>query len=226
MLPLPGRRRPGPARLALGAWLLLAVLASPAAAFDVRFEDTRRAAGHLWANVRLDDVIPERVEESLGRGMPATLLLQAELWRRRTAWFDRLEESFEAGLRVRYDVWTREYRLERRGAPAETYPSVAALRAALERPIALRVGSLERLHPGGRYYVVVTATLKPLDVEDAEQVEGWLSGEVETNRRSGFGVITELPRSLFDAVRNLAGFGDLKARAFSPDLAGAEEDPR
>ena len=49
-------------------------------------------------------------------------------------------------------------------------------------------------------------------------MEGWLSGEVETKRRAGFGVITELPRSLFDAVRNFAGFGDRRARASSDEF--------
>lgn len=221
-LPGPWTARCGRAGLVLAA-LLIAV---PAAAFEVAFDGTRRAGEHLWADIRLSDVIPARVEESLGRGMPATLQLHAELWRRRTAWFDRMEDAFDAELRVRYDVWSREYRIERRGAASEAFDSIEALQAALSRPIALRVGRLARLQRGGRYYAVVTATLKPLDVEDAGQVEGWLSGEVETNRRSGFGVITELPRSLFDAVRNLAGFGDLRARAFSGEIPAGTDDGR
>jgi hypothetical protein len=63
--------------------------------------------------------------------------------------------------------------------------------------------------------VVLTATLRPLTVEDLEEVEGWLSGEVGNTKKSGFGVVTEIPRSVFDAVRNVAGFGDQKARAIS-----------
>lgn len=222
---LPGLRA-ARRRKALALAIAGLVLASTAAAFEVSMDGTRRMAEHLWADIRLADPFPGRVEESLGRGMPATLQFHSELWRKRTAWFDRLEDSFDADLRVRYDVWNREYRIERRGLPAETFHSIEALAAALTRPMAIKVGRLSRLQPGGRYYVVVTVTLRPLDVEDAEEVEGWLSGEVETNRRSGFGVITELPRSLFDAVRNLAGFGDLRARAFSGEIEVAEEAER
>jgi hypothetical protein len=214
---LPGRSHRSRLR-ALAALVLVLAGASPATAFEVAFDGTRRMAEHLWADIRLTDVLPERVEESLGRGMPATLEIHSELWRKRTAWFDRLEDSFDAELRVRYDVWSKEYRIERRGLRPETFDAFEALEAALMRPMAIKVGRLERLQPGGRYYVVVTATLRPLDVEDAEQVEGWLSGEVDTNRKSGFGVITELPRSLFDAVRNLAGFGDVRARAFCSEI--------
>ena len=35
---------------------------------------------------------------------------------------------------------------------------------------------------------------------------------------SGLGVITELPRALFDTVRNFAGFGDRRTRATSRDF--------
>jgi hypothetical protein len=69
-----------------------------------------------------------------------------------------------------------------------------------------------------RYYVVVSATLRPLSVEDAAEVEGWLSGEVGGGRRAPFGLLTGLPRSLFDTARNFAGFGDEHARAITNDF--------
>ena len=210
--------------LATGLAIAALAIAGPAHALDLEFESTRHEGGYLWAEIRIDDPVPSRVEDSLARGMPATLQLHSELWRRRTAWFDRLEDSFDAELRVRYDTWGRAYRIERRGAATETYSSLDSLRAALGRPLALRVARDSRLQPGGRYFVVVAATLKPLDVQDVEEVEGWLSGEVESKRHSGFGVFTELPRSLFDTVRNFAGFGDIRDRAISPDFVEAKSE--
>ena len=38
-------------------------------------------------------------------------------------------------------------------------------------------------------------------------------------------VITALPRSVFDAVRNFAGFGDQRARAISEDFAAESLTP-
>jgi len=157
------------------------------------------------------------VEESLTRGMPATLELTAELWRRRTGWFDRLEDQAEAEIRVRYEVWSRTYRLERRGAAPRTTGSLDSLARELTRPLAMPVG---RVRDGSRasHFVVVSAVLRPLSVEDVAEVESWLSGEVQDKRRSGFGLVTQVPRALFDAVRNFAGFGDSRARAISPDF--------
>jgi len=203
--------------LSLVAALAVAAAAS-ARALEVEVLANRERAGYVWTDVRLGEIFEPRVAESLSRGMPATLRLHAELWRRRNAWFDRLETSFDSELRIHFDVWSRVYRLERRGVPGFGASSLDSVSAALSRPIALRLGRVGRLEPGARYYVVVVATLKPLSVEDVAAIEGWLSGEVEQKRSAGFGIITELPRSVFDAVRNFVGFGDQKARAISPEF--------
>jgi hypothetical protein len=221
VLPLPERspRRP---RAAPRAGLLLAALLlglpGAARALEVGVIATREHAGYVWTDIRLDDVFQPRVAESLSRGMPATIRIHAELWRHRSGWFDRLEGIFDAELRIRFDVWTRTYRLERRGMPGIGAASLDSIAAVLTRPLALRVGRVGRMEPRARYFVVVAATLKPLSVEDVEEMEGWLSGEVEKKRGAGFGIITELPRSVFDAVRNFVGFGDQKARAISDDF--------
>jgi len=179
---------------------------------------SRDSRGTLWADFALEDPLDARVQRSLSRGMPATLELHAELWRRRGGWFDRLERAFDAEVRLRYDVWSDTWRLERAGVVPVVVGTLDSLEAALVRPIALPVGSLERLPTNARCFVVVTATLRPLDVEDAEQVEGWISGEVRNPGSGGLGVITALPRSVFDAVRNFAGFGDIRARTRSEEF--------
>jgi hypothetical protein len=167
--PLPTRTSNLVARSAVPLLLVLAC-ARPARALEIAAETPHERGGYVWVDIRLGDLFAPRVESSLARGMPATLSLHAERWRRRTGWFDRLESSFDTELRL-------------------------------------------------RYYVVVAATLKPLSVEDAAEVEDWLSGQVEQKRDEPFGIIAGLPRSLFDAVRNFAGFGDEHARSVTDDFA-------
>ena len=204
----------------LGLWLGALVLAATAV-WAMQLSPialSRDARGTLWADFALVDPLDPRVESSLSRGMPATLELHAELWRRRGGWFDRLERAFDAEIRLRYDVWKDAWRLERVGVPAIVVGTLDSLELALTRPIALPVGTLDRLAPDARCYVVVTATLRPLDVDDAAQVEGWISGEVQQPSGGGLGVITAIPRSLFDAVRNFAGFGDVRERMRSSEF--------
>lgn len=218
-LPTPARR-PGPALPWVVALLMAGTLTSAGAALalDVTAGSPRERDGLVILDAQLGEILAPRVAESLARGMPATLQLHAELWRRRRAWFDRLESSTDASVRIRYDVWSDSYLLERYGAETIVVGSPDSVATVLARPWVLAVGRVGQLSARSRYYVVLTATMRPLTVEDLAEVEGWLSGEVKDKRRAGFGVIAEIPRSLFDAVRNVAGFGDQRARAVSGDF--------
>jgi hypothetical protein len=203
---------------ACAALFLLLAPGSAARALEITAQPPRERSGYVWVDVRLGDLFAPRVEGSLARGMPATLTLHAELWRRRVGWFDRLESAFDAELRLRYDFRDAAYRLERSGAQGLVVPGLDSVRAVLSRPLPLPVGRVGPLLADQRYYVVVSATLKPLSVEDAAEVEGWLSGEVDGGREEPFGLLTGLPRSLFDAARNFAGFGDEHARVLTEDF--------
>jgi hypothetical protein len=194
------------------------LVGTPARALEVECSPPRLQGGWLWVELHLTDLFPARVEESLGRGMPARLQIHAELWRRRTGWFDRMTSAFDAAIKIRHDVWTRRYRMERPGVQPITASTLDSLGLVLSRPLSLPVAHAAGLPPDARYYVVVSVTLKPLSVEDVEEGEDWLSGEVVTKRRAGVGIITALPRSLFDAVRNFAGLGDQRVRAISEDF--------
>ena len=200
------------------ACTLALTAARPARALELAVDPPREQGGYVWVDARLGELFAPRVAGSLARGMPATLTLHAELWRRRPGWFDLLESSFDAVLRLHYDFRTETYQLERGGVRPLVVPTLDSLRAVLLRPVALPVGRVGPLAADRSYYVALSATLKPLSVEDAAEVEGWLSGEVEHKRAQPFGIITGLPRSLFDAVRNFAGFGDERARAVTDDF--------
>ena len=207
-----------------GAACLCGLLAAPSAeAFRLTsIRPARDGASQLHVELRLEEPLESRVANSLGRGMPATLALRAELWRRRNGWFDRLERSAESAFRIRHDVGRDNWRLERPGGPAIVVSSLDSLSLLLERTLVIPAGSLEKLPTTAPCYVVVIASLRPLDLEDVEEVEGWLSGEVKSSGGSGgLGFLTGIPRSIFDAARNFAGFGDQRSRMISAEFTPA-----
>jgi hypothetical protein len=192
--------------------------AANAHAYEVVVDTPQERTGMVWADVRLTGLFDARVEEGLRRGVPATLQIRVDLWRHRTAWFDRLERTFEGSIRIRYEVWRDKFILQRAGAEALTFDTLDSVRVALSKSIAIPITSISQLRAGPRYYLVVSCTLRPLSVEDVEELEDWLSGDVSSKGGSSFGFITAVPRALFDAVRNAAGFGDQRARTVSTDF--------
>jgi len=159
-----------PAHLARSAPLLagllvaLALAAAPARALDLEIAMPHVRADRVWIDVRVGDLFAPRVQESLGRGMPATLQISAEVWRHRTGWFDRMTGSFATGIKIQYDVWTRTYRLEGQPIPDLAVSTIDSVRLVLSRPMELPLIRRDRLGDSGRFYVVVSATLKPLSV--------------------------------------------------------------
>jgi hypothetical protein len=224
-LPAPYRlraARPAPAaRLLITCAVLACGLAGPASALDLALTTPHVRDGWVVVDARLEDLFEDRVTQSLERGIPATIQVHAELWRRRGLWFDALEHTFDASVRVRYGTWDERFLVERQGGTPVRFATLDSVAAYLGRPWSLPVGRLSRLNSGARHYVAVTVTLKPLSAEDAREVEGWISGEPAAGHG---GEITALPRGVFDAVRNVSGFGDRRARATSEDFLPSEID--
>ena len=131
----------------------LLLVAAAAYALDADLSAPRATSGALCLDVSLSDVLPDPVENSLGRGMPATLLVHAELWRHRSLWFDRMERSADIAVRVRYEVWNDSYRMERTGASPRSVATLDSVRALLERPMPVKLGPLETLQEDARYFV-------------------------------------------------------------------------
>src|SRR5215813_8743773 len=90
------------AALVVAASACLGFAAAPAWALDLALESPRVRSDTVWVDVRISNPFSSRIQESLLRGMPATLLLHAEMWHRRTMWFDRVESILDAELRIRY----------------------------------------------------------------------------------------------------------------------------
>ena len=82
--------------------------------------------------------------------MPATLQLHVELWRRRGGWFDRMERSVDAAVRLRYDVWSEELADRARGGAADAaWLASTRSQLALSRPIELALAG-PRTRAAGR----------------------------------------------------------------------------
>src|SRR5262249_15208300 len=105
-----------------------------------------------------------------------------------------LSGSFVASVRVRYDVWTRTYRIEGVGLKARAVTTLDSVRLALSSPFELPLAPIDHLSDG-RYYVVGSATLKPLSVEGGGGGGRASSCRSRTSRRGKVGCPARSKRS-------------------------------
>jgi hypothetical protein len=122
--------------------------------------------------------------ERLGEGIPATLILVVDLWKERDGWWNSLVRSQVLVYRFRVDAWTGVVEL-------------------LDQ-----VGTPRDFEKERAYYVNVKALLRPMKLEDLEEIDAWLSGRVTCGGKGGvLGVPKAVARVLFGA----SGLGDKNA---------------
>lgn len=200
----------------------------PAAEHAIAVEVARIAAAgeDLVIDLAIENLIDPATEEILARGVPVTLILDVEIWRERSAWFDHLEATRHLAYKLQLDAWDEVYVVRDAEGHQEVFLDLAEARGALEERPALRIAPLSTIEEDASYYLVVTAALKPLTVEDVEELEGWLSGEIKSGRAREVGLLG-LPRALFGVVMDMTGLGDRNDVKRTPsfrrgDVAGAE----
>jgi hypothetical protein len=196
----------------LAAFVVAATGARPAYAVSVAAPAAIQVGGWVGATFHLSEAFSERIEQTLDRGMPATVSVTVDVWEDRPGWFDRLVAEQTVAWRASRNVWSDDFALQRGTEPERTLPDVEAVEAEIGRPLRVRVTPVAGLSPTTRYYILVSVDVKPLTVEDLRRVEDWLSGEAKRTGKPGPGSLARLPRYLVGVLANLSGLGDETAR--------------
>jgi hypothetical protein len=207
---------------ALGIVAAALLGARPAGALSMVAPQAVKVGDWAGATFRVSEAFSDRIEQTLDRGMPTTVLVTIDLWEDKPGWFDRLVAEQTVAWRASRNVWSDDFTLRRGTEPEHTVPDVEAVEAEIGRALRVRIAPLSGLSPEARYYVLVTVTVKPLTVEDLRRVEDWLSGEAKRSGKPGPGSIARLPRYLVGVLANLSGLGDETLRWRSTSFRPAE----
>ena len=210
--------------------LILHLLVLPWATYasEIRMERIDATSqGFLFLEMEFVDAFDGLYLEAIQSGLPTTLHYTVEVWRQRSGWWDRLERTQERRFRLFRDVLSGEYWL----VTEEETQSFANLEALLDvvtrfrrntSPLPLPFPSANL--PGDKqYYLVVSANLTPLSVEDLNELDEWLKGTIRGgNPDSDTGIISGLSRTMGGLLLSLTGFGDRTLRARSPSFRPEE----
>jgi hypothetical protein len=162
-----------------------------------------------------------RVRDLLEHGFPARLHYRMELWSAE-GWFNDLEERVEWDVIVRYNAMSRSFDAARifrdQVTPLGTFAQFADVAAAVERPAPPPI----RLPTGRRrvYYNLVL-DVEMLSVNDLDEVERWLRGELQPAVRGRRNPGTALTRGVRSLIVGLLGgenrHYEARTRTFVPE---------
>jgi hypothetical protein len=199
-------------------WALEVEVAAPGEALPANSHGNSLmvAAGDtLIVSFRLQGVFD--ADSSLGDGFPATLVLVVDLWRERSGWWDSLVRNQVFTYRFRRDIWSGEVDLRNLDRTTSTLPDRESLLGYLERVHEIVLGVPADFNREKSYYVTVKAMVRPMDMDDLQEVDAWLSGKVTG---SGGGGLLGIPKALARIVVDVSGLGDQSAvgrsRSFVP----------
>jgi hypothetical protein len=164
------------------------------------------ARGREAPLLRSPDVFSDRgLEDLLVHGFPARLHYRLELWSA-SGWFDHLREQIEWDVIVRYNALNRRYTVSRVvGQSITTIGTFTEMRAvddAVGQPFQPPIDP-----PRGRdrYYYSAALDIEMLSVNDLDEVERWLRGELRPAVRGKKSPGTAITRGAKTLVVRLLG---------------------
>jgi hypothetical protein len=181
------------------------------------FENIRVAEGWLEVDLEVPGGFPPNVVETLGRGVPATVVYEIEVWRSRPRWFDRLEATQYLLFQIDHDPWENAYRVRGPEGTSRGHDSIEEIAADVLRPTSIRIAPLRRIDPGSPHYLSVRFGVKPLALQEVRAIEEWLNGNIpgdEKRPEPGAGILG-IPEKLFGFFAGLAGLGEERVEARS-----------
>ncbi|MFQ5599105.1 MAG: DUF4390 domain-containing protein [Candidatus Krumholzibacteriia bacterium] len=196
-------------------------------ATELRIEQVAATSqGFLYVEFELQEPFEGIYLEALQSGLPTTLDYTIEVWRDRSGWWDKLEDTYEREFRLFRDLLNDEYLVV---TPEETQ-QFAALDSLVEAVCLFHRHSEQGpqyfrralFAPGKRYYVVITAHLAPLSVEDLNELDDWLQGTIRRRGDQTRGGISALSRTMGGLLMSMTGFGDKKVRGRTPKFRPEE----
>ena len=200
-------------KLAAFACLCALSIATQVEALGVDVKDLRATAAEVTASIELRDVLPDRFRQTVDQGGVVHLRVHAEVWEKRPVW-DRLV----------YPAVVRVFRLARTPSGREfaVYEPEGGVtvHATVPNPLplAVRVGSPDRLTSAARYYSKVIATLGTLAEREISDAGAAVFGRPEES--SGIGAFG---RTIFQKVLEISDYlQSVSAQGVSRNIAGGQ----
>ncbi len=132
----------------------------------------------LQVDFTVDGIIDQKVAEGLRQGLVSTVEYQIQLWEKRSGWINNLVTQQYVRMKVYFDNWENKFVI----MSAEEKRLTSALETVREKCSQIKnveIIPIEKLKPGKKYFFTVKTILRPLSVENYQDIKNWLSGKAK-----------------------------------------------
>ena len=165
----------------------------------------------LLCSFEVNNLFNEDIIEGLKKGMTTVLEFKIQLWNKRSLWIDKLINEDIIRYKINYDVWGQRYIVYKN----DQKPRVLDIDGVKELCQNLKhysLTSLQELQNEKKYIIGIKVTLRPISVENYEEIQRWVIGEareidtdvIKKPRKAG----EKAGNWILGLLLNLSGFGD------------------
>ncbi len=191
----------------------------------VIIDSVKVSATMLLLDFTVDGIIDQKAAEGLKKGLTSTIEYQIQLWEKSSGWINRLLISRDLRLKVFFDNWENKYKI----ISAEEERLTSSLETVRDKCSQLKnveIFPVEKLKSDKKYYLTIKAVLKPLSVENYQEIKNWISGQAKSLDLKHLDDTQQQEKKvkggMFKMFLALTGFGDRAVSGRSDDFSIAE----
>jgi hypothetical protein len=182
-----------------------------AATKQVMIDSIKTDSDFLVVDFKVDGLLDEKIAEGLRKGRTSTFEYKIQLWSKNSAVLTSLLVEKIIRMKVNYDFWENKYLILTPNEKRLT-KSIETAKKMCTEVKNYKIILTEKLNPELKYFLVIEIILRPLSVENYEEIKNWLSGEVKDINLKEIGD----PEQQESGVKNrllrvfmaITGFGD------------------
>jgi len=175
----------------------------------------------LTLDFHVDEIIDEKVTEGLQKGLTSTIEYQVELWEKRGGLINHLVTQQEIRMKIFFDNWEHKYVI----MSAEEKRLTSSLETVTEKCSQIQnFGAIpiNKLKGKNKYFFNVKVILRPLSMENYQEIKHWLSGKAKNFKLDDLDDTEKQEKKLKGGLLKmflaLTGFGDRVISGKSDDF--------
>ena len=149
-----------------------------AASRRVIVDSVKINSGVLKIDFTVDGIIDQKIADGLRQGLVSTIEFQIQLWEKRSGWINNLVTQEYIRMKVFFDNWENKFVIMSRDEKRLT-SSLETVREKCSQISDVEIIPIEKLKSGKKYFFTVKTILRPLSVENYQDIKNWLGGKAK-----------------------------------------------